>query len=68
MFLVISETNINIFYIINIVRIKRNFRFIVDKTVIIKIIIIIKITAAIITIIIIIRFILFIIRKSIIRY
>ena len=67
MFLVILEANINISYIITIIYIKRNFKSAVNKAAIIKIIIIKIITTAI-TATTIIKFILFIIRKSIIRY
>ena len=69
MFLVIPEATCNTksLYIINIIRIKRNFRFVAAKIIVIKIIIIkiIIIKAAVIAII---RPILFIIKKFIIRY
>ena len=68
LFLIISEINTNIFYIINIIRIKYNFRFAADKTAAIKIIIIIKIITAVTVATAVIKFILFIIRKFIIRY
>ena len=68
MFLIIPETNINTFYIINIIRIKRNFKFIIGRAAAVKIIIIIKIITTITAAVIIIKFILFIIKKSIIRY
>ena len=68
LFLIISEANTDILYIINIIRIKRNPKSAADRAITVRIIIIIKIIAVITITAAIIRPALFIIRKSIIRY
>ena len=68
LFLVIPEVNTNILYIINIIRIKRNFKSVAGRAAAIKITIIIRITAAVTAAAAVIRPALFIIKKPIIRY